>query len=813
MVEIKKTTKQLKNKIINQKYLQRKAYVCYLRRLPVKKDAVLFESQHGTALDGNIFSLLKCISENPCFAGFSVYLACESKFKKTAKEILKNGGVFGVTLVKYKSFKYFRILATAGYLVNDNTFLGNFVKRPEQIYLNTWHGTPLKTLGKAMKKDYGSIGNAERNMLMSDYLLCPNEFTRDVFVRDYMLENISDKTTLMLTGYPRNEVFFREDKRSEIREKFGFGEKKVYAYLPTWRGVVGAVKSGEQNSEILKYLTELDSLLPDDSIMYVKLHPLNSEGIDLKGFKHIVRFPENIDTYTFLNATDALVTDYSSVMFDYSQSSGKVVLFTYDEEKYTEERGLYFPLKDLPFERAKDTKKLVEILAKKNTKDLTEFKKKFTEYDAENVSEAILKRFFFNEKSGLIREEKVPDNGKENIFIYPGGLEKNGVTTSIVGLLNNVDTEKFNFILAFRINEVKKNEERLRDFPKTIAHMGYLKNRSMTLFEELFYMIRKKTGVGSARFTEHALLNAAKLDNLRVFGGCRVDTVVQFSGYGDEITVMLQKMPCNRIIYAHNDMASEAKTRKNADLYVLARAYRSYDSVACVTKELIPIITDIAENFAPGGRKPNAVEVKNIIDAKKIREMSESELKFDTDTEINHDKQALIDVLNSDTKVFVTVGRFSPEKGHKRFIEAFERLKGEGKDTALIILGGHGKLYDVIKAQAAASAYADSIFIIKSMSNPYALLKRCDYFVLPSYYEGFGLVLAEADICGLPCISTNIVGPRDFMTRYGGKMCEDSRVGIFRGMKDCFENNVPKKLTVDYDEYNTECAEQFMRLL
>ncbi len=813
MVEIKKTTKRLKNTIVKQKYLQRKAYVYDLRRRPVRNDAVLFESQHGTALDGNIFALLKCISENPSFAGFSVYLACEPEFRKTAKEILKNGNVCGVTLVKYRSFKYFRILATAGYLVNDNTFLGNFVKRPEQIYLNTWHGTPLKTLGKAMKSDYGSIGNAERNMLMSDYLLCPNEFTRDVFIRDYMLENISDKTKLLLTGYPRNEVFFSEDNRNKVREKFGFGEKKIYAYLPTWRGIVGGVCSAEQNSEIRKYLAELDELLPDDGMMFVKLHPLNALGMDLKGFRHIFAFPENIDTYTFLNATDALVTDYSSVMFDYSLSNRKVVLFTYDEEKYTKERGLYFPLTDLPFERAKDTKKLAEILAGKNTADLTEFKKKFTCYDRENVSEAILKKVFFNEESGLIKEEKIPDNGKENIFIYPGGLEKNGVTTSIVGLLNNVDTGKFNFILAFRINEVKKNEERLKDFPETIAHMGYLKSRSMTLLEEVFYMIRKKTGVGSARFTERALVNAAKLDNMRVFGGCRVDTVVQFSGYGDEITVMLQKMPCNRIIYSHNDMASEAKTRKNVDLYVLARAYRSYESVACVTKELIPIVTDIADNYAPGGRKPNAVEVKNIIDDKKIREMSEHELKFDADTEINHDKQALLDVLNSDTKVFVTIGRFSPEKGHRRFIEAFERLKGEGKDIALIILGGHGKLYDEVRAQAAASRYADSIFIIKSMSNPYALLKKCDYFVLPSYYEGFGLVLAEADICGLPCISTNIVGPRDFMTRYGGKMCDDSRVGIFHGMKDCLENNVPKKLNVDYDEYNKECAGQFVRLL
>ena len=102
---------------------------------------------------------------------------------------------------------YYRLMASAKYLMSDNTFLPYFIKKEGQIYLNTWHGTPLKSLGKSIMNDMHNIGNTQKNFVCSDYLLYPNEYTRDHMVEDYMLENLCQNTYL-LDGYPRNTAFF-----------------------------------------------------------------------------------------------------------------------------------------------------------------------------------------------------------------------------------------------------------------------------------------------------------------------------------------------------------------------------------------------------------------------------------------------------------------------------------------------------------------------------------------------------------------------------------------------------------------------------
>ena len=94
------------------------------------------------------------------------------------------------------------------------------------------------------------------------------------------------------------------------------------------------------------------------------------------------------------------------------------------------------------------------------------------------------------------------------------------------------------------------------------------------------------------------------------------------------------------------------------------------------------------------------------------------------------------------------------------------------------------------------------------MPNPYTVLKKCDYFILSSHYEGFGLVLAEADILGKPAISTDIAGPRTFMQAHGGTLVGNSTAGILEGMYLLKDGKVPV-MNVDYEKYNDEVREQF----
>ena len=202
----------------------------------------------------------------------------------------------------------------------------------------------------------------------------------------------------------------------------------------------------------------------------------------------------------------------------------------------------------------------------------------------------------------------------------------------------------------------------------------------------------------------------------------------------------------------------------------------------------------------------------NIIDYKRIIELSKKDIKFDANTICNVDINKLNEILNSDNKKFINIGRFSKEKGHERLINAFERLWKKDNSIYLIIIGGQGPEYNNILNKASQSICKNNIIIVKQVSNPYTILEKCDYFILSSFYEGFGIVIAEADILKKPVVSTNIPGPEKFMKKYGGTLIENSEDGLYHGLELLYENKI-KPMNVDFEEYNKEAIKEFEKLL
>ena len=313
----------------------RMRYFWYREHCPLVEHRILLESIQGKQPLENVATILEELATNPLYAKYEIYLSSDKKFRQEREAYLKRHGIEKrVTLVDTESNHYYKLLATAKYLISETSLLYIYTKREGQVYLNTWHGTPLKTLGKKIKQDFAGIGNAQHNLLTADYLLYPNEFTRNLMIEDYMLSNLGHAKE-WLTGYPRNSVFLSDNRREQIRKECGIEQMEVYAYLPTWRGVIGKVTSEQQNARLYEYLKELDGKLKDNQRVYVKLHPVSVKDIDLSAFHKVLPFPaQDYDTYEFLNATDGLITDYSSVFFDYAVSRRKIILFTYDKEEY-----------------------------------------------------------------------------------------------------------------------------------------------------------------------------------------------------------------------------------------------------------------------------------------------------------------------------------------------------------------------------------------------------------------------------------------------------------------------------------------------
>ena len=801
-----KKVKKLYQKLKNPYWWAKCRYIRYYDRLPLDEYGILLESEHGKKLDGNIFYLLRYLSGNEKYAGYRIYLSATGRNKRRFKAFLKNHGINKVHIVITASDEYMRLLAGVKYLVNDTSFAPYFLKKEGQIYLNTWHGTPLKSLGKNIQTGPHSIGNVQRNFVCSDFLLFPNEYTKDHIIKDYMLANIS-KSKCVLSGYPRNEAFFDNDSRKWLREELDLSDKRVYAYMPTFRGGVNTGATQKSDAYMIYYLCELDKKLTENEVLYVNLDPIfMKSGIDFRQFQHIRNFPENYETYEFLNIADILITDYSSVFFDFANTGHKIILFPYDKEEYLTDRGMYLSMDELPFPQVRDEKELLRELRSKKQYDDREFLSKFAPYEGIDATQKLCDYTILGEETNL-KTEEIPNNKKENVLLYVGNLAGNGITTSMRALLDTIDLGKRNYYITFITEYVHPNYKVLFTLPEEVSFYPTTGDLNLTFFNRI---VRKlfKWKLISASFYAKLLEKRIRQDYERNFGSAKFDAIIQFNGYEQEVILRFSTAPCRKVIFVHSDMLAEIKVRKNQRRDVLRYAYRHYDKVAVVTEGILSPTYKIA------GQKDNICVVKNAIQYKEILQRAEEELRLGKSTKCSVAQEDFFALMATPCPKFISVGRFSPEKGHRRLIDAFCERRKWMPEAKLIIMGGssYGRTYDELCEYVSKLELEQNVILLCQVPNPYPIIKACDYFVLSSFYEGFGLVLVEADILGKPVVSTNISGPRGFMLDHGGTLVENSQTGLERGLQMLYDGEV-QPMAVDYETYNQSVVEEFEQLL
>ncbi len=438
--KIKKRADKLKKRIIRlfSKTPKRKFYYGFFSKyLKVNKNIVLIESFHGqTVSDSGLVLAQEILRLYP--GRFKIYYATESKAEHQ-KFVDKIG--LDVELVDVTTFKYTRILATAGYIFSNASLPIYFIKRQEQTYLQTWHGTPLKTLGKKMRLGIESMYNVQHNFLQADYLTQPNAFTKDVIMEDYNLEKLYTGKVVM-AGYPRNKIFMQPQMGARLKKELSLEDKTVYAYMPTWRGTSNhSVDTLKYASGVQDILKQLDDCLKDDQLLFVKFHPILRDTVTLEGYRHIKPFPDSVDGYTFLNCVDALITDYSSVFFDFSLTKKPVVLFMYDYEEYLHDRGLRFDVRELPFRQIYTVQELGECLRNgtclNDKYEDTEYYKTFFRYDSPDISEKLLKLAFEKDESDLEIMDYSHNKNRHLKVIHPKSVKERADFNTISALADN----------------------------------------------------------------------------------------------------------------------------------------------------------------------------------------------------------------------------------------------------------------------------------------------------------------------------------------------------------------------------------------
>lgn len=297
-------------------------------KLPIQKGVVLFDSFNG-----------KVIGDNP----LDIFLELQKvrpdlKFYWTVAAHTKAPA--GSVGVRFESKQWLDLLASAEYIVANTSLPWYFRKVAGQTYLQTWHGTPLKRLvhdipSGSLTKSY--LDTMDREAAAWDYLISPSPFCSEVLPRAF-----GYKGEVLETGYPRNDrlTTHSAEDRQKIRESLGVTDSKtvLILYAPTWRDYK---RTATGNWDLVSYL-EPDIKLPEGFQIMFRGHTNTHNVSSAKAAGSsldVTRYPDVTELYI---AADVLITDFSSVMFDYSVTGKPIIFLAPDLDRYRAERGFYF---------------------------------------------------------------------------------------------------------------------------------------------------------------------------------------------------------------------------------------------------------------------------------------------------------------------------------------------------------------------------------------------------------------------------------------------------------------------------------------
>ena len=424
-------------------------YVRYAEKLlrPIDETLVLVDSRHGTAFEGNMYYIAREIATNPAFSHLRLVVPVDSRSSTNVRRQIASIPA-PIETVEYMGDDYLEALARAKFLFCDTSLPFSFYKRPEQVYVNTWHGTPLKHLGRSATSERSQLGNVQRNFLCADILLLPNAHTRDTIMEEYMVGELYRGRVLM-SGYPCNGALLDEGLRAKTRARLGIEDMRAYAFMPTYRE---ASDDGEGQFATLtrQHLERFSELLDDDEVLFYKAHPFMAGHVSCEGLSHVRALPEDVPAYDFLAATDGLVTDYSSIMFDYCCTARPVALLAHDADEYAKSRGMYFDLDELGFPCARTPEGVMKLLRSPAPQTLSSLRQTFCAHDSVDAASKAVNAALEcakEKKAGQTREEAPVK--RERVLVRVDGIDAESLTGALERYFDDPGLAKRSYYVTF----------------------------------------------------------------------------------------------------------------------------------------------------------------------------------------------------------------------------------------------------------------------------------------------------------------------------------------------------------------------------
>lgn len=588
----------IKNNLINTNYKRNSIYANYYENKKVIDKTILYESRDGKSLTDNPYAIFKSLLTNIDFKDYKHIWSIQD-FSDVASIIDAYKDFDNVVFVKRNSKKYLEYLSTTKYLINNSTFPDFFIAKKNQIYINTWHGTPLKKMGFEIPGNPATSKNVVKNFLSASYLISPNQHTTNMYTDSYKLDGLYSGE-IIEDGYPRIDLTLNTSKDAMVNNLINIGlkvdhKKQNILYAPTWKGT-NVNQAQNDMDQIIKDMKIIRKKNGDNYNVFIKVHPfLYPVAKEILEIKDIL-IPDYIDTNELLSATDLLITDYSSIFFDFLVTNRPILFYMWDAEYYIDSRGSDIEFDELPGPALYNLKELndaiqnIEEVERVYKENYSSMKERFTKYDDGNVTSRLINYLFYGNNTST-KVIKHLDKKKEKLIFYPGGMMNNGITSSFINLMNNIDYNEYDVSIFLKVPNTK---EALKNIAKVNPNARFLFKYGISVYSlnEIYRdRLCHNRGVGKNYLKNLYPEDAYKREGRRFFGKSKFDFSIDFSGYSLFWAKFLLATDTNKkICYMHNDILSDSERMINGkrphfiNLRGLMSVYNRFDKLVSVSE-------------------------------------------------------------------------------------------------------------------------------------------------------------------------------------------------------------------------------------
>lgn len=357
----------------------------------------------------------------------------------------------------------------------------------------------------------------------------------------------------------------------------------------------------------------------------------------------------------------------------------------------------------------------------------------------------------------------------KKVLLFVDNLDEGGVSKVLFDLLENINREKYDItIMALYNNGMYK--DKIKEYGKFKYCFDIPEPNDNSLKANLY---RKYWG-GMLRLPEKFMY--------KWFIKEKYDIEIAFiHGWSTKFISGSNNKKSKKIAWVHVDLVTWNRVDgvfKNLEHH--KKAYSKFDEVLCVSQT-------VKEGVEKKYNVKNARVLYNPINREKILKLANEKIED-------------IEILNKFK--LISVGRLSEQKGYDRLLRVFKKLKSDGLDIELILVG-NGDKYNELNEYIVENKLAKDVTLLGFKENPYKYVRASDLFICSSISEGFSLVIGEAMAIGIPVVSVDCPGPNEVLDfgKYG-KLVNNNEDDLYNGIKEMLNNKIL------YEDYKNKAIER-----